>query len=287
VKRNTKCLWILAVLVAGALAGPAWAQDAAAPKTVIEVQIKGNKQVPVGAIKVHIQSRVGAEYKEETVRQDKQRLLKTGRFASVKATSTTTNKGIIVTFVVAERPLVADLLFTGNKSIGTGDLQKELTFGRNDALDDVKIHEGLKAIEAKYKTEGFARVRVSVVKDERKVAYKIVEGPRVTIRRVDFKGNTHFWEMKLRFKVEVWRKMWPFVAGYYDQEKIDRDIITLRNLYVSEGFLDAEVLRELEYSDDKSRIVLTYVIRENQRYRVNKVVFEGSKIFDDKELSRT
>jgi len=284
VKRNTKRLWILSVLVAGALAGPAWAQDAAAPKTVIEVQIKGNKQVPVGAIKVHIQSRVGAEYKEETVRQDKQRLLKTGRFTSVKATSTTTNKGIIVTFVVAERPLVADLLFTGNKSIGTGDLQKELTFGRNDALDDVKIHEGLKAIEAKYKTEGFARVRVTVVKDEGKVAYKIVEGPRVTIRRVDFKGNTHFWEMKLRFKVEVWRKMWPFVAGYYDQEKIDRDIITLRNLYVSEGFLDAEVLRELEYSDDKSRISLTYVIRQNERYRVNKVVFEGSKIFDDKEL---
>ena len=283
-KRNTKGLWILAVLGVWAIAGFTWAQDAPAPNTVFEIQIEGNKQVPDSAIKVHIQTRVGAEYKEEVVRQDKQRLLKTGQFTSVKATSTTTNKGIRVTFAVVERPLVTGLLFVGNKSITSGNLQKELTFRQNDALDDVKIREGLKAIEAKYKTEGFANARVTFTKDARKVVYTIVEGPRVTIRRVEFKGNTHFWSLKLRFKVEVTRKWWPFVAGYYDQEKIDRDIITLRNLYVAEGFLDAEVLRELEYSDNKSRITLTYVIRQNQRYRVNTVTFEGSKIFDEKEL---
>ncbi len=285
-KRKTIGLWILAVLIAVAIAGPAMGQDASAPNTVYEIQIKGNQQVPDGAVKVHIQTRVGAVYNEETVRQDKQRLLKTGRFSAVKATSTTTNKGFIITFEVRERPLVTGLLFSGNKSISTSILQKELTFGQNDALDDVKIHEGLKAIEAKYNTEGFARARVTFVKEKGKVAYKIVEGPRVTIRKVLFKGNNHFSSTKLRFKVEVWRKMWPFVAGYYDKEKIDRDILTLRNLYVADGFLDAEVLRELEYSEDKSRITLTYIIRENQRYRVNKVTFNGSKIYDDKELAK-
>ncbi|MBC8374337.1 MAG: hypothetical protein H8E53_12125, partial [Planctomycetes bacterium] len=285
-KRNTKGLWILAVLVVAAVAGSAWAQNAGSPKTVIEIQIKGNKQVPISAIRAHIKTRVSAEYKEDVVRKDKQELLKTGKFASVTATSTTTNKGIIVTFVVAERPLVAGVGFVGNKSISSADIQKELTFGKNDALDDVKIHAGLKAIEAKYKTEGFAGARVTFVKDEGKVVYKIVEGPRVTIRRVDFKGNTYFWRLKLRFKIEVWRKWWPFVEGYYDEEKIARDIVTLRNLYVAEGFLDAEVLRELEYSSDKSRITLTYVIRQNRRYRVNKVTFEGNKVFDRKELAK-
>ena len=285
-KRNTKSLLVLAVLAVTAFAGSLRAQDASNPKTVIEIQIKGAKQVPLGAIRAHIQTRVGTQYKEDTVRKDKQRLLKTGQFASVKATSTTTNKGIIVTYAVTEKPLVSELGFVGNKSISSAELHKELTFRRHDALDDIKIHEGLKAIEAKYKTEGFARARVNVARDAQAVVYKIVEGPRVTIRKVRFKGNTHFWNMKLGFKTEVKRKMWPFVAGYYDQEKIDRDIITLRNLYVAEGFLDAEVLRELEYSDDKSRITLTYVIRQNQRYRVNKISFEGAKVFDDKELSK-
>jgi len=276
----------MAFLVVVAVAGSTWAQNAPAPKTVIEIQIKGNKQVPISAIRAHIRTRVSAEYKEDVVRRDKQELLKTGKFASVTATSTTTNKGIIVTFVVTERPLVAGLGFVGNKSISSADIRKELTFGKNDALDDAKIHEGLKAIEAKYKTEGFAGARVTFVKDDRKVVYKIVEGPRVTIRRVNFKGNTYFWRLKLRFKIEVWRKWWPFVDGYYDEEKIERDIVTLRNLYVAEGFLDAEVLRELEYSSDKSRITLTYVIRQNRRYRVNKVTFEGNKIFDKKELAK-
>ena len=283
-KRNTRSLWISAVLAVGAVAGFTWAQDAPAPNTVIEVQIKGNDQVQEVAIRVHIQTRVGAEYKEELVRQDKQKLLETGQFVSVKVTSTKTNKGYIVTYEVKEHPLVTGLVFIGNKSIAEEDLKKELTLRRDKALDDDKIREGLKAIEAKYKTEGFARVRVTFAKDDRKVVYKIVEGPRVTIREVRFKGNEHFWGLKLRLKTEVWRKIWPFVDGYYDQEKIDRDIITLRNLYVAEGFLDAEVLRELEYSTDKSRITLTYVIRQNQRYRVNKVTFEGSNIFEHDEL---
>jgi outer membrane protein insertion porin family len=274
----------LAVLVAATLAGTIPVQAAPTPNTVIKVEIAGNKQVPDGAIRIHIQTRVGAAYEEDTVRQDKQRLLKTGQFASVKATITETNKGYIVKYAVQELPLVTALVFVGNKSIGAGELQKELTFRQNDALDGTKIDEGLKAIEAKYNTEGFARARVTVVKGDGKVVYKIVEGPRVTIRRIKFKGNTHFSSMKLKFKIETWRKMWPFVAGYYDKEKVDRDIITLRNLYVADGFLDAEVLRQLEYSDDKSRITLTYVIRQNQRYRVNKVTFKGSKIFDDKEL---
>jgi outer membrane protein insertion porin family len=286
VKRNIKELGIFVVLILSAAAGLSWAQDAKTSKNVIEVRIKGNQQVPLGAVKVHIQTRVGEAYKEDLVRQDKQRLLKTGKFTAVTATATSTNKGFIVTFDVKERELVGDLAFAGNKSIATEDLQKELPFRPGDALNDAKINDGLKAIEAKYSTEGFAHAKVTVLRDEQKVLYQIVEGPRVTIRRVNFKGNNHFWSSKLRFKVEVWRKMWPFVAGYYDKEKIDRDIITLRSLYVADGFLDAEVLRELEYSDDKSRITLTYVIRENQRYRVNKVSFEGAKIFDDKELAK-
>jgi outer membrane protein insertion porin family len=286
VKRKTTGFWILTVLIVAAVAGPALAQDASSVDTVYDVRIKGNTQTPDSAVKIHIQTRVGTVYKEDTVRKDKQRLLKTGRFSSVKAMSTTTNKGFIITFEVRELPLVNTLVFVGNKAIATSILQKELTFTQSDALDDVKIHEGLKAIEAKYNTEGFARARVTFVKADGKVVYKIIEGPRVIVRKVLFRGNSHFSSTKLRFKVEVWRKMWPFVAGYYDKEKIDRDVITLRSLYVADGFLDAEVLRELKYSDDKSRITLTYVIRENQRYRVNKVSFEGSKIFDNKELMK-
>ena len=285
-KRKTRGFWILAVLVVAFVAGGLRAAAPQTPGTVYKVQIKGNKQVPESAIRVHIQTRVGAVYKEEIVRQDKQRLLKTGRFSSVKATSTTTNKGFIIAFELRELPLVGGVVIVGNKSITTADLEKELTFGQNDALDEVKIHEGKKAIEAKYNTEGFANASVTVAKEDGKVAYRIVEGPRVTVRKVLFKGNKHFSSMKLRFKIETWRKMWPFVAGFYDKEKIDRDVITLRTLYVADGFLDAEVLRELEYSADKSRVTLTYVIRENQRYRVNKVAFKGAKIFDDKELMK-
>jgi len=111
-----------------------------------------------------------------------------------------------------------------------------------------------------------------------------VEGPRVTIRGIRYRGNKHFATLTLRMKTETWTRRWPFVPGYLDREKIDRDVITLRNLYIGEGFLDVEVAPLLTYSADKSRVNLEFVIRENLRYRINKVTFKGNKVFSAAEL---
>ena len=45
-------MWILTVLIVAAITGLAWAQDATTPNTVIKIQIKGNEQIPDGAVRV-------------------------------------------------------------------------------------------------------------------------------------------------------------------------------------------------------------------------------------------
>ena len=44
--------------------------------------------------------------------------------------------------------------------------------------------------------------------------------------------------------------------------------------------------RLLDFSANREDATLTFLIKEGPRYRINKVVFEGNKVFSDDELAR-
>ena len=242
--RKSVTLAVVAAALGSVLASGARAQPV---RKVLEVRIAGNKQMSVSAIMAQVRTRTGSDYVERVVRDDEQRLLKTGRFLNVEATATFTAQGVIVTFTVAERPLVAGVVFRGNKAFKTGKLAAEVPFGRSDPMNDYTISAGKQAIESLYRKKGYYFVRVTVDAPEmaktRRVVYQIVEGPKVAIRKIHYKGNRHFRTLALRMKVSATARIWPFSAGTLDADQIQRDVDTIRNLYTSEGFLDAEVGR--------------------------------------------
>lgn len=175
----------------------------------------------------------------------------------------------------------------GNKAIKTGELTKELTFGVGDPLDRFSIENGRKAIENKYKEKGYSQVEVTVDPDDLnagKVTYVVREGPEIFIRNIRFEDNTHFGWLKLRMSISSQARFWPFVKGLLNAEDIDRDVDTLKQMYVDEGFLDAEVGRRLDFSADRSRVIVVFLINQGPRYRVNTVIFHGNTVFSSDEL---
>jgi len=282
---------LLLVASAGwALAAPSWAQDAQPAKRVAEVRVRGNKQMTANAVLIYVKTRLGQPFNEDVVKADERRLLDTGRFKSVLATKTDTDKGVVVTFTVAERPLVAAVRFEGNKAFKKDVLAKELTFGQHDPLSAFDVESGRMAVLNKYKSSGyhFATVTVNqpLLTDKQQVVYKIVEGPKVLVRKIRFQGNSFYGNFKLKQSISSSQRLWPFVDGYLDTDKVAQDELTIRNKYISEGFLDCEVGRLLDFSANREDATLTFLIKEGQRYRINKVVFDGNKVFSDAELAR-
>lgn len=260
------------------------------PEAVAELRVEGNQRLTTAAVLASVKTRVGQTYDERIIRDDKQRLLQTGRFKSVVVTRTRTPQGFVITFVVVERPLVAGLSFEGNKAFKDKKLAGALLFGASDPLSAHTVEAGRQAILGKYRSGGyhFATVtvdRAALEKDQR-VVYRIVEGPRVRIRRIKFRGRRYFTAWRLKREIGSSAKFWPFVSGNLDVEQIEQDVQVIRNLYVSEGFLDAQVDRRLDFSGNKKWVTLTFVIETGQRYRVNRVIFEGNKVFSDEELAR-
>jgi outer membrane protein assembly complex protein YaeT len=271
------------------IAPSAAADSASAPSnTVIEIRMEGNKRMSNNAVLANVKTRVGEAFDAAMVKADEQRLLQTRQFSSVLATKTQTNQGVIVTFQLTERAAVSEIKIQGSKAYKEKDLLKDLPFSPLDPLDRFNLEAGRKAIEDKYRHDGYSQTEVTL--DETglgagKVAYRIREGPKTTLRKIRFQGNTHFYTLKLKMTIDSKEKFWPFVSGAMDTEQTDRDVDTLRNLYVDEGYLDAQVARRLDYSDDRKSATLTFLIDQGPRYRVNAVLFRGNMVLANQELT--
>ncbi len=283
---------VAGTIIAAAMA--AWAPSAPAqeaPQTVrvAEVRVQGNQQMSDEAVLIHVKTRADQAYNEQVVKADERRLLETGRFESVVATRTQTPQGAVVTFTVVERPLVAALVFEGNKAFAGDELAKELTFGVRDPLNAFTVEAGRLAIANKYKSDGYHYVNVTTDKaalaQKRQVIYKIVEGPKVRVRKIRFEGNEFYSTFRLKQKVGTQQRLWPLIEGFLDAEQIAQDVLVIRNLYVSEGYLDVEVGRRLDFSEDRRDATVTFLIKEGQRYRVNRVIFEGNTVFGNEQLA--
>ena len=258
-------------------------------KTLVSgLQITGNENISRNGVLSYIKTRVGQPYSEDVVKSDCEELRKSGRFSTVKATAKKTAEGIIVTYILVERAIIAAVELQGNREFSTEKLLEGTGIRQGGPLSKAAIEAARKSIINTYKEEGFHYVDVQIDQEalasDKKVIIKIVEGSHVVIDDINFEGNHYFNKLELKIKTKTKAKMWPFVAGNLNREKIDRDVANLRQAYLSEGFLDVEVSYNLEPHANKKKMDLTFIIKEGGRYRVNEILFRGNTVFSGDEL---
>jgi outer membrane protein insertion porin family len=258
------------------------------PDRVADVRVRGNERLTDAAVLNMVRTRVGAAYEEQIVQADERRLLESGRFETVAVEKTDSDDGIIVTFVVNERPAVTDLRIVGNSEISTSELLREVPLGPGDALNRYSIESARQGILNLYRGKGYAFAEVTVDAQalaDSQVVYRITEGPRTRIAKIRFQGAESFGRLKLGQQIGSSARFWPFVTGNLDLEQIEQDVQALRNFYINEGFLDVEVGRlPIDFNEDRSRATLTFLVDEGPRYKVNEVIFRGNEVFSQPQL---
>jgi outer membrane protein insertion porin family len=111
----------------------------------------------------------------------------------------------------------------------------------------------------------------------RRVEFTVVEGPKVEVDRIVFRGAASIPRRELlEVMLTKERDFWDILGGSTFREDVLReDVVALTRLYQDEGFLDAEVaLGDLRWSDDKERVEITIVVEEHQPYRVGNVILK-------------
>jgi len=273
--------------VLSSVAVPAFGQAGAAAPTIVDIRIDGNVQMSDNAVMSHIRLRAGQPYDETLVKADVQRLLQTRRFDSVTTVRQNTPQGVVLIFTVVERPLVKTLTVEGVREFKMSRIRQAIPFGQNDPLDRQHVEAGRERLLALYRERGFFDATVTFDEDalrNHEVIYRVVEGPQCAVQEIIFEGNDYFSSFKLRRTIGTATRVWIFRRGHLDIEQLPRDEDALRNLYVSEGFFDAEVGHVLEFSPDRSRVAVRFIIRQGPRFRVNELKFVGTTVFADREL---
>ena len=122
-----RTLFIFVLIAAGFLSYfscPVLAEDA--QKTVKAVDVKGNKTVSSLAILAKVKTQVGQPLSSVVLNEDLKRLYGMGFFTDVRIEQEDFEGGVKVVFLVAEKPVLAEIKIEGNQKIGKDQIKKEM-----------------------------------------------------------------------------------------------------------------------------------------------------------------
>ena len=261
-------------------------------RPVAEVRIKGLNRVSEQLVRNNIRLKAGEPYNGDVVDQDVVRLDSLGRFTFIAPdVEALVDGSLVVTYVVREAPLLADVQFAGNKAVTDQALAAASRIRTGDPADPGLVEQAIIDIKAAYGRKGYFLTDVTydqeLLNTSGLLIFQVREGPKIRIRRIAFEGNDAFHGDLLMTEVRSRTYIPVFRGGELSREKLDNDRDSIRRYYRSRGFLDAEVARDIAVSPDQKDAVITFVVDEGRRYLVGTVRVEGVEIFTTQEIRET
>ncbi len=257
-------------------------------RPVRQVRIVGNRQVPSAVILNVVRTREGDRFEPQAVQEDYQRIFQLKKFANVEARVEPEADGVAVVFEVIEQNQLRAVRFVNNVHISTDDLSQVVDLKEGEAVDSFRISLARQAIVRLYRDRNYPYAHVEIppqpLAQNGELIFRIVEGPEVDIRKVDFIGNKSFSAGRLKSEIKTGSYFIIFSPGTYDADQIEDDVASLRRFYEQKGFFDVRVGRKLIFSKDQTELQVTFLIEEGPRYTVQRVRFEGNRAVSDTML---
>jgi outer membrane protein insertion porin family len=272
------------------------------PWVIGDIQADGLKNVKMSTIRGQIKARKGDLYDRPDLDRDIQSLLGLGQFERVGAELTLmdkpvpdnfrkvagTDRQVVLTFTIKEKPVIRALNFDGQKKLSKGTLTDEISMKKSDPYDRFKLEEDVKKIVDKYHEKGFLDVSASLevtidtAASKADVTFKIVEGPKSTISLVEISGVTAFKPKKLLGLMKNARKK------VYFEKDLPEDLKKIEIEYKNNGYLDVALSSPLvTLSPDKTRIAIALGVKEGRPYRFGESTFAGYIVFKSSEMAKT
>ena len=198
---------------------------------------------------------------------------------------------------------IEDIQFIGNRNIDSATLRDQMLTNTRDLLGHLYerhngiflttvFEEDLKAILFLYRKQGFSRARIVEVKKdihrpdrEEKdgrlaLRIRIDEGVRSSVGEVVFTGN------RILSGEEISRMVKIRVGEYLDPTQIEEGRKRLIEWYILNGFPNARVDTQVDFSSDNQSALVTYFIEEGMQVRLGKIVVSGTRWTRDEVIQR-
>ena len=301
---------------------PAPGQQPSVGANVIEsIQFRGARRVPQDTLRAMIFSKVGDVYNEDTLRRDFMALWNTNRFDDIRLENEMGDRGgVVVTFIVTERPVIRDIKYEGAKSVSTSDIldrfkERKVGLTVESMYDPNVVNHAAVVLKDLLSEHGhqFATVTPQLRRippSSLEVVFSVVEGPKIKVGKIEILGNMAF---SRRQVVEAMKNTHPIGIPHsifleelfpvtFDAAKLEEDKERVRDAYQKEGYFTAKALDQMLklrdvgganggwhipiIKENKPGKVedITLPVEEGQRYYLAKIDFEGVKLFRSTEF---
>ncbi|MHC4413897.1 MAG: outer membrane protein assembly factor BamA [Planctomycetota bacterium] len=284
--------WVLlAVQAVAGQPGEEYARDLA-DRPISTIRVEGLQRVDEQLVRNQLRSAVGDPYDPPTVKDDVARLYRLGEFRSVTAEAELQTDGsVILSYRVVEAAIIAEVQVVGNKVISDQELLAATRLVRGVPRDDFLIENAERAIEDLYHERGHYLTTVEVDESELEetgiLFFRVIEGPRVKVRAIEFDGNSAFSDKQLHAEIST-RTAMPLVRrGELDEERLIDDVAALDRYYKARGYLDVRVDRTIELSPDNTEVKVTFLIVEGRQYTLRSIQIEPDplKVFAREQIA--
>jgi len=249
-------------------------------------------------------TKIGDPYDEEALKKDFKKIWDRGLLQDLSIESRDDKGGKAIIVHVREKPVVNNVSYDESKIVGESQIEDALKerkatveIGEPINYDAVKkAEEGIKSLlgqkgylDAEVKSE----IKPSETAGALDIHFKINEGPRTRIRKIDFTGNTVFSSRRLKKALKLTREHGLFtkISGKdtYHPVKLDQDMREVENLYHNDGYIEVElkpaivtvVEERTSTKPGKGRkwVHIVQPIDEGKRYKVGTIEVTGNSVF--------
>jgi outer membrane protein insertion porin family len=290
-------------------------------QNIIEaIEFRGSRRVPQETLRGLIASRKGDVLNDDTLRRDFQTLWNTGRFDDIRLETEPGATGVIVRFVVTERPVIRTIKYEGAKSVTVSEIldrfkERKVGLSVESQYDPNKVQRAAVVLKELLGERGrqFAKVEPDIRRippSSLEVIFNVDEGPKVKVGHINIVGNKVFSQKEV---IRAMKNTHPIGIPHsiflenlfdktFDKSKLEEDEERVRDAYQQKGYYTAKAfdptvtLRDTGGSVSGHHIWLikpnkpgkaadiTMRVEEGPQYRLHQINYVGVKLFRTPEL---
>lgn len=265
-------------------------------QTVDRIQVAGNRRIESESILNRVDLSEGDPLEPSVISSDINNIYDLGFFEDIKVDARVVDgETLLVTFLVREKPAVANIVFEGNSKIDDEKLSKTVTFRTRTILDVNEIKKSAEKIRQKYVDKGYylAEVDYEITDvedrtDQVDVTFQVREFAKVEVKDILILGNEAISGDVLRRSMRT--KEGNFLSiisnmGNFTEADFEKDLKRLTARYYQKGYVEVSVgMPSIRLSKDKQYLYITIRIDEGPQFSVGDLGVQGDLLESREKL---